>query len=207
MKIYAAISAIMADVGAVEKGRKNEQQGYYFRGIDEVYAALHLLLAKHGVFTVPEILDDRTEERTTKNGSHLIYRIIKIKYTFYASDGSSVAATVIGEGMDSGDKATNKAMSVAHKYALIQVFAIPTKDEKDPEVDSHEVQPRIPPPPVETSPKYDGKNEEHADRLVKRLEGMQIPSNRWDDIGKWLQGKPMTIDNLDRAIAAVEKLT
>ncbi len=44
--------------------------------------------------------------------------------------------------MDSGDKASNKAMSVAHKYAFLQVFCIPTKDDKDPEVDTPQVQPK-----------------------------------------------------------------
>lgn len=151
--IYRAIGAVMRDLEAIGKARRNTQQGYSFRGIDDVYNELHGHLARHGVFTVPRVLEDRTEERTTGKGSVLIYRVLRIRCRFYAADGSFVDAVVIGEGMDSGDKASNKAMAVAHKYALMQVFAIPTEDQKDPEHESHDVPPRqvaaTPPPRTE----------------------------------------------------------
>lgn len=142
-EIFGKISAVMADIDAIGKDRRNTQgSGYNFRGIDDVYNELHSILSKHHVFTVPEVLEEKTEERTSKSGGNLIYRILRIKYTFYTDDGSSVTAVVIGEAMDSGDKAANKAMSVAHKYCLLQVFAIPTEDEKDPENESYEPLPK-----------------------------------------------------------------
>lgn len=142
--IHEAIAAIVRETDAITKDRRNTQQGYQFRGIDDVYNAIHPLFARHGVFSVPTVTAERTEERTTKNGSALIYRVLTVKYTFYAADGSSIESVVMGEGMDSGDKASNKAMAVAHKYALMQLLAIPTDDVKDPEVDSHEVAPKAP---------------------------------------------------------------
>jgi hypothetical protein len=142
MTIYQAIAEIMRETDAIGKDRKNTQQNYSFRGIDDVYNAVHPLFAKHGVFSVPQVIEDRTEERTTKNGSALIYRVLKIKYTFYAADGSFIEAAVIGEGMDSGDKASNKAMAVAHKYAILQILSIPTEEEKDPEITSHDIKPK-----------------------------------------------------------------
>jgi hypothetical protein len=142
-EIYKKISDVMNDIDAISKNRKNTQgSGYNFRGIDDVYNELHSVLSKHHVFTVPEVLEERTEERVSKSGGNLIYRILKIKYTFFTEDGSSVTSVVIGEAMDSGDKAANKAMSVAHKYCLLQVFAIPTEEEKDPEVETHEPLPK-----------------------------------------------------------------
>jgi hypothetical protein len=143
--IFKAMPAIMGEVGAVAKGRKNLQQGYQFRGIDDIYNELQEHLAKHGVFSIPHVVSERHEERHSKSGGVNIYRILTIDYTFYAEDGSSLTARVIGEGMDSGDKAANKAMSVADKYALLQVFKIPTEDKKDPEEDSPEVKPRAAP--------------------------------------------------------------
>ncbi len=137
--IYEKISAIMADVGAISKDRKNTSQGYAFRGIDDFYNVLHPILAKHKVFSVPRVLETHHEERRSRKDNVLIYRIYTIEYIFYAEDGSHVSAVVVGEGMDSGDKAGNKAMAVAHKYALIQVFAIPTESNDDPENDSPEV--------------------------------------------------------------------
>jgi hypothetical protein len=135
--IFKQMIAIMNDVGAIEKKKKNGGGGAYnfaFRGIDDVYNALHSVMAKHKVFSVPEVLEDKHEERKTKSGGYLIYRVLKIKYTFYAEDGSSVSATVIGEGMDSGDKASNKAMSIADKYCLIQAFKIPVADMDEPDI-------------------------------------------------------------------------
>jgi len=138
-KIYAAITAIMGDVGAVGKNQKNQSQGFLYRGIDTVMNALQPALVKHGVFVVPEILEQTREERQTAKGTNLIYSICKIKYTFYASDGSNISAITIGEGMDSGDKATNKAMAIAFKYACFQVFCMPTEEMKDPDGESPEV--------------------------------------------------------------------
>lgn len=138
MNIYESITAIMEEVPAIGKNKKNTQQNFNFRGIDDVMNALQPLLSKHKVFIVPEILEQTREERTTKNGSVLIYSICKIKYKFYAEDGTFIEAVTIGEGMDSGDKATNKAMSIAMKYALFQVFCIPTEEMKDPDGESHD---------------------------------------------------------------------
>lgn len=121
--IYETITAVMAEIGSVGKESRNSQQGFMYRGIDAVMNALNPALVKHKLFVVPEILNQRREERQTAKGGNLIYSICTVKYTFYAEDGSSVSATVIGEGMDSGDKATNKAMSIAFKYACFQVFA------------------------------------------------------------------------------------
>jgi hypothetical protein len=136
MKIHKQILAIMNECDSIAKGRKNIQQGYMFRGIDDVYQALHPLLAKHGIYSTSEIVDSKREERPSKAGGVLNYTILTIKYTFYADDGSNVSSEVVGEGMDSGDKSANKAMSVAHKYALLQILSIPTAEPKDPENDS-----------------------------------------------------------------------
>ena len=137
--IYQTIDAVMSEIGAVGKTSKNTQQGFMFRGIDAVMNAINPALVKHHLFIVPEVIDQKREERTTSKGNALIYSIVTVKYTFYAEDGSSVSAVVIGEGMDSGDKATNKAMSIAFKYACFQVFCIPTEEMVDPDQDSHEV--------------------------------------------------------------------
>ena len=139
MNIFETINAVMTDIGAVGKTSKNPQQGFMFRGIDAVMNALAPALVKNKCFVVPEILDQTREERQTVKGGTLLYSICKIKYTFFAEDGSNISAVVIGEGMDSGDKATNKAMSVAFKYACFQVFCIPTEEMQDPDAECNEV--------------------------------------------------------------------
>lgn len=133
MNIYEAISRCMEEIGAVGKDAVNKQQGFKYRGIDAVMNAINPALVKNHVFIVPEVLEQQRQERTTNKGAVLIYSICRIKYTFYAEDGSSIEAITVGEGMDSGDKATNKAMAIAFKYACFQVFCIPTEEMKDPD--------------------------------------------------------------------------
>jgi len=146
MNIFESINAVMCEIGAIGKTSKNTTQGFMFRGIDAVMNAINPALIKYKVFIVPEILEQLREERTNTKGTTLIYSVCKIKYTFYAEDGSHIEATVIGEGMDTGDKATNKAMSVAFKYVCFQVFCIPTEEMEDddasiedPDKESHKV--------------------------------------------------------------------
>lgn len=136
MLIHEKISAIMSEIGAIGKDQTNKSQGFKYRGIDDVMNALQPLLVKHGVFVVPEVTEHKREERKTNSGGNLLYSICTMKYTFFATDGSSITAVVVGEGMDSGDKATNKAMAIAFKYACFQVFCIPTEEMKDPDGDT-----------------------------------------------------------------------
>lgn len=128
MEITKSLCAITAEIGALGKTKKNQQQGYSFRGVDDLMNALHPLFAKYGVIVIPEVLETTREERTTAKGTGLISSILRVKYHFTAMDGSEVCATVVGEGMDSGDKASNKALAVAYKYACFQVFCIPTAE-------------------------------------------------------------------------------
>lgn len=138
-EIYGLIPKVAKDIGAIRKEGQNEQQGYQFRGIDDIYQEAQSAFIAHGIFSVPRVLDMKREERKTKSGGTLLYTVLTVKYTFYAPDGSSVECITMGEAMDSGDKSCNKAMSAAHKYAILQVFTIPTKEPKDTESETHEV--------------------------------------------------------------------
>lgn len=137
-QIYAAISAAMADISAIGKDKYNQQQGFKFRGIDDVMNALKPILTKNKIFTVPQVLEQTREIKVTAKGGELRYSLLKIAFRFYATDGSFIEAVTLGEGMDSGDKASNKAMAIAYKYALFQVFCIPTEEMTDPDGESYE---------------------------------------------------------------------
>ena len=142
MNIYESIIGVMSELGAIGKDRRNQQQGFAYRGIDDVMNNIQPLLCKHKIFIVPEVLEQTREERTNSKGTTLLYSILKVRFNFIADDGSSVSAVTIGEGMDSGDKASNKAMSVAFKYACFQVFCIPTEEMVDPDAESYQVAPQ-----------------------------------------------------------------
>ena len=140
--VYGAISAVQAALAKVgiQKARKNQHQGYAFRGIDDVYGALAPLLAEHGLCIIPRVLSRTCTERATKRGDALFYTAVQVEYTVAAvKDGSTVTACVFGEAMDSGDKSTNKALSAAYKYLCLQLFCIPTEGDNDADASTHEV--------------------------------------------------------------------
>jgi len=145
-KIYQAIINAMKEISPIAKEKKNKEQGFAYRGVDDVMNELNPILAKHNVFIYPEVIASQRSERQTKSGSTLLYSILTIKYHFATDDGSEVCTTVIGEGMDSGDKASNKAMAVAFKYACLQMFCIPTEDIDDPDKETPpQLKPKEPP--------------------------------------------------------------
>lgn len=198
MNIFESINAVMSDIGAVGKTSKNQQQGFMFRGIDAVMNAINPALVKNKVFIVPEIIDQTREERTNTKGTTLIYSMCKIKYTFYAEDGSSISCVVIGEGMDTGDKATNKAMSIAFKYACFQVFCIPTEEMADPDAECHEVKAKA------EEPKSD--LETRRDELVKMLIQKKIDFMVVFKLYKVEAFKDMRIDQIENAIKNIDKI-
>ena len=130
-QIYKALTGIIGDVNAIGKNSKNQQQGFMFRGIDDVMNELHDLFGKYKVVIVPEVVDYNVSEKTTAKGTIMYVTRSTIKFHFVTEDGSEVVTTNVGEAMDSADKGMNKTMSCALKYALMQMFLIPTKETED----------------------------------------------------------------------------
>lgn len=138
--VHEQLAKVMAEVGAVGKSKRNAQQGYQFRGIDDVVAHVQEVMAKHGVIVVPRVIEREREMVATKSGGSMASVRLLVQHTFFAADGSSVVADTLGEAMDSGDKASNKAMSAALKYALTETLLIPTYElDRDTEEQSPEL--------------------------------------------------------------------
>jgi hypothetical protein len=135
--VYSAICKVQEELAktGIEKNRRNNQgSGYNFRGIDDVYNALSPLLAKHNLCIMPRILRRELIERKSSSGGNLYFVTVKAAFDFISAfDSSCHTVITYGEAMDSGDKATNKAMSAAYKYACFQTFAIPTEGDNDSE--------------------------------------------------------------------------
>ena len=145
MQVYKAINAVQSElsvIGIVKDKRNGQGAGYNFRGIDDVYNAIAPLLAKHGLCILPRVLTRECIERTSKSGGALFYITVEAEFDFVSSeDGTKHTVKTFGEAMDSGDKATNKAMSAAYKYACFQAFSIPTESRDDADYQTHEVMP------------------------------------------------------------------
>jgi hypothetical protein len=138
--VYACIAAVSAEIAltGISKDRKNEQQHYKFRGIDDVYNALAPILAKNKLVIIPRIVSRDVVERQTQKGGTLFYVTVAAEFDFVSAvDGSKATVCTFGEAMDSADKATNKAMSAAYKYAAFQTFCIPTEGDNDADAQSH----------------------------------------------------------------------
>jgi len=139
--IFKLLSLVMNDAGAVKKSDFNSHQKFNFRGIDAVINAVSPALRARGVVVFPQLISSEYElVQIGQNRTQMGYARIVVKYVFAAPDGSTVETTVPAESMDSGDKATAKAMSVAFRTALLQTLCLPT-DEGDPDLDSFERSP------------------------------------------------------------------
>ena len=196
--VYAKIAAVTGELAKVgiSKDRKNDQQGYAFRGIDDVYDALAHLLSANGLCLLPRVKSRTVTERVTPKGSVLFYVVLDVDYDLVsADDGSTHTVSVVGEAMDSGDKATNKAMSAAYKYMALQTFCIPTEGDNDADKTTHEVAP----------PKLDEVVKDELEAAAKK--GVEAFRDYWKsldkDVRKVAQGDKSWFDGLRKTAEGV----
>ena len=164
MKVYQAIAQVAAEMAQVgiSKDRRNVSQNFNFRGIDDVYNALGKVLARAGLVILPRVLAREVSERETAGGKILFYVCLDVEYDLVAAeDGSKHTIKTVGEAMDSGDKATAKALSAAYKGACLQAFCIPTEGNDDPDEDTHD----------DLKPRNDPEAEEILAALTKAANG------------------------------------
>jgi hypothetical protein len=124
LTVHQAIVEVINELGGIDKSGYNREQGYNFRGIDAVLQHLHPLFAKYGIFIAPQVVQRIYEERISSKGTvgHACH--LRVNFTVYGPTGDFITLVTWGEAVDYSDKATNKAMTAAFKYALFQLFAI-----------------------------------------------------------------------------------
>lgn len=175
--VIAAVSATIAQTG-ISKDRKNQQQGYSFRGIDDVYNVLAPIISKAGLVILPRILSRELVERTTAKGGVIFYVTVEAEFDFVAaSDASRHTVRTYGEAMDSADKATNKAMSAAYKYAAFQTFCIPTEGDNDADAHTPQIVASAPAP----APVPDGFADWLLELEAVALEGTDALQRAWKE--------------------------
>lgn len=134
-ELNTAIIACMDEIGSVSKDKRNGQQQYDYVSETAVLAAAHPAMVKNGlVMSLADIEHPFREVKQTKSGGSLtltggIY-VFKVEH---AGTGQFKLTKSMGEGMDSGDKASYKAQTGARKNAIFDLFLIPRTD--DPEKD------------------------------------------------------------------------
>ena len=183
MKVYQAINAVSAGIGHISKDKDAGKLGYKFRGIDQVMNALQHELITNQLVIAPRVKSKDIAERESKSGGAMIHVVIEVEYDFIsAEDGSThIVGPFLGEAMDSGDKACNKAMATAYKYMAFQTFCIPTEEQKDTDDD--------PPPDLgkkQAAPPVSklAEAKSYYQILIKDaanlgLEDVVLPGNQW----------------------------
>lgn len=154
--IYVLLPRVAALVGSVAKERHRSTDGdglkYPYRSIEHIVDEVHGLFAAHGVTMVPEYsihsitTIPRFDRKTGAAYGETTHVWLIGKFRFYAPDGSFVEATTIGEAADVSDKATNKAMTAALKYALTETLLIPFSELDDSDADQAPIERNDPPP-------------------------------------------------------------
>ncbi len=130
--IDEAINWIMSQVGYVQK-KKAGGLNYTFAGEAALIQALRPWMVLAGVtMHVAKIINKVREQYETKSGTVMqsITLDALIRFT-HAASGTFIEVMSSGEGSDTGDKASNKALTGAYKYALRQTFCIETGDDPD----------------------------------------------------------------------------
>ena len=133
-KVYSAINAVASELAraGIPKSQTNKDDQYQYRGIDDVYNRLSPLLATHKLCILPRVLERICTDRNGSAGELLVNVSVKAAFDLVSvEDGSAHVIEAFGEALDSGDKATAKAMTAAYKYALIQTFCIPLTAPED----------------------------------------------------------------------------
>lgn len=193
--IAVLLAKVMSAVEPVGKNERNTAQNFNFRGIDAVVNAVAPALQLYKVIVVPNVLEKTygTVEVGQKR-TVMTHVTLTVAYTFYGPAGDSITATVVSEAMDSGDKATAKAMSVAFRIALLQALSLPT-DEPDPDQYSYERSASVPVAPTTLS-------EAQTQRLIDEVtnatmvETLRVVYNAWKDFHKAIvdDGSGLTVE-------------
>lgn len=187
--VVQAVTQVMRDVRAVAKTDRNAHAGFSFRGIDAVVNAVGPALRAHGVVVVPHQVSVEREPVTVgQKQTRMQSCQVEVVYRWYGPACDFFDTHVVAEAMDSGDKATSKAMSVALRTCLLQTLCLPT-DEPDPDHDVYE----------RTAP-ADGELEQ----LIGKLEAAGVEGN-WASTRKYASQSPQkmaaTLSKLSKLLA------
>lgn len=208
--IHTAINAVMAEVGYVQKERK-QGLNYSFASEKALIEALRPTMVANGIYMYVHSLDKpETHSYETKGGSLMNHTLLSGSVAFvHAPTSTFILSAAIGEGADTGDKSANKAMTALYKYALRQTFCIETGDDPDNSPSSEqERKPRVKEDPKgspatakpESTPKIENKQwmkdfnvaAKEAGSSIREAMKLGEQANLLVEMDKWQTGKGYT---------------
>lgn len=136
--VNEALAVVMGKITAIEKAAKNISSGYSARSIDDVLDTLHPLLAGVGLVVLTEVMHAEYDTYKNAKGTLLTNCRLRVAFHFTAADGTQATIVMQGEARDSADKATNKAVTGALKYGLLNTFLVPVRGMPDADTETLE---------------------------------------------------------------------
>jgi hypothetical protein len=204
LNIYERLSLITAEIGVVEKNLKvqvNKNSSYKAVSERDVLDAVKPIEQKYRVYSYPasrqivdrDILTKESEYQGTVTRTNTLFMRVETIYRFVNIDNPTefIETTVYGDGLDTGDKATGKAMTYADKYALMKAYKLSTGDDPDKEASPENV--------------FDKKTSAKAtDKQIALIEDL-YNDEELEEIKKWAKVTDLKDITVEKASALISK--
>ena len=151
MNLFEKMQLITNEIGVVEKGlqvRVTDKSSYKAVSERDVLDAVKPIEQKYRVFSLPisrkiiaqDVLEKVSEYNGKTSKTYTMYMRIETTYRFYNIDKPDeyIDTITYADGLDTGDKASGKAMTYADKYALMKAYKISTGDDPDKEASAEQ---------------------------------------------------------------------
>ncbi|MGA5424567.1 ERF family protein [Streptomyces lavendulocolor] len=128
--VHLAWLRVRKDIRGIAKGEEYNDgfSRYNFRGVDATVMAFAPVTMRHGVNVVPHRVDATYRDTKTAKGKATRECTVNITWHIIGPRGDVIVAQSQGEALDSGDKGTAKAQSVALRVLLLNGGLVPTGD-------------------------------------------------------------------------------
>lgn len=134
--VHLAWLRVRKEVRAIAKGEQYNGGGtrFNFRGVDTVVNTFGPVTLKHGINIFPVGVDAEHRDTTTTKGNKMRECTVTVSWMVMGPMGDTLPMLLKtrGEALDSADKGTAKAQSVALRVLLLTGGLTPTHD-KDPD--------------------------------------------------------------------------
>jgi hypothetical protein len=204
LNIFERLSLITAEIGVVEKNLKvqvNKTSSYKAVSERDVLDAVKPIEQKYRVYSYPasrqiidrDILVKESEYQGTVSRTNTLFMRVETVYRFVNIDKPDefIETTVYGDGLDTGDKASGKAMTYADKYALMKAYKLSTGDDPDKEASPENV--------------FEKKAEPRAtDKQISLIEDLYTDAEQ-EEIIVWAKVKSLKDISVAQASALISK--
>lgn len=128
--VHLAWLRVRKDIRGIAKGEEYNDgySRYNFRGVDATVQAFAPVTMRHGVNVIPHQVDATYRDTKTAKGKATRECTVTITWHIIGPRGDVIVAQSQGEALDSGDKGTAKAQSVALRVLLLNGGLVPTGD-------------------------------------------------------------------------------